>query len=243
MSLFALCGAFVFISQIKTLKVWEMQVELFDKLDEAKNIMVRLRRLSAISAKSTYMQMAWGNRMGTPPAREKQAILDEIDTQVKELEANPDEVAAIKKPFVQMVTFDFFMLYKSVLRAYARHRHELVVDKARTNPHALELREEHVKGTTSWSERTNDFNPAALLRNSSLEVQLDRVTPTETEWMNVQERELAGRIKAQILRLDAESVKRGGYTEEAAAFYDHVFDHEQAYAERQFAPALDALRK
>jgi hypothetical protein len=30
-----------------------------------------------VSARASYLTIAWGNRLGTPPAREKQAVLDE----------------------------------------------------------------------------------------------------------------------------------------------------------------------
>jgi hypothetical protein len=39
-----------------------------------------------------------GNRMGAPPAAEKQAILDEIDQQLADLNVSPDEMKGDHSP-------------------------------------------------------------------------------------------------------------------------------------------------
>src|ERR1051325_9623353 len=72
---FVVCGLFLFLSQVKAFKVWEVQVELRETLDRATEIIERLRKLASISARASYLTIAWGNRMGTPPAREKQEVL------------------------------------------------------------------------------------------------------------------------------------------------------------------------
>jgi hypothetical protein len=116
---FVVCGVFLFLSQIKAFKVWEVQVELRETLDRAEEIIGRVRKLASISARASYLTIAWGNRMGTPPAREKQAVLDEIDNQLAELKVSPEELANIQRPFVKMVRLDFFFLFQGVLRQYA----------------------------------------------------------------------------------------------------------------------------
>ena len=42
---FVVCGVFLFLSQIKTFKVWEVQVELRETLDRAEEIIGRVRKL------------------------------------------------------------------------------------------------------------------------------------------------------------------------------------------------------
>jgi len=63
---FVICGVFLFLSQIKTFKVWEVQVELRETLDRAEEIIGRVRQHAAISARASYLTIAWGNRLGTP---------------------------------------------------------------------------------------------------------------------------------------------------------------------------------
>lgn len=243
--IFALCGSFVFISQIKTLKVWEMQVELDQKLDQATQLTQRLQRLSAINAKFTYMQMAWGNRMGTPSAREKQAVLDEIDAQMKELAAKPDEVAAIKLPYTQMIALDFYFLYSSTLRAYAAQRYTLLNENAARDdsPDNNAMREAHSTTITAWTARTSNERPARTIKQSSLAKVLEDYTPAAGEWLNEQERRAAIDLKNYILKLNSECEKKGGYTTEAAEYYDNYHDHENALAEAVFGKALADLRR
>jgi hypothetical protein len=132
--IFVLCAVFLFLPQIKAFKVWEVQVETRETLDQAKAIIERLTKLAAISARASYLTIAWGNRFGTPPAREKQAVLDEIDNQLAELKVSPKELADIQRPFVKMVRLDFFFLFQGVLNQYSHIlNHELVARSCRNS--------------------------------------------------------------------------------------------------------------
>lgn len=104
---FLVTSLIVFIPQLEVLKAWGIEARLSKTLDRAEEIIGRLRALSAVSAQSTYMQMAWGNRMGTPSAKDKQAILDEVDRQLVDLGVPEEERSKIHKPYVQMIGFDF----------------------------------------------------------------------------------------------------------------------------------------
>jgi hypothetical protein len=57
---FAVCAMVLFLSQIKTLKVWQVEVELRETLDRAEEIIGRVRKLAAISARASYLTIAWG---------------------------------------------------------------------------------------------------------------------------------------------------------------------------------------
>ncbi len=170
---FVVCGVFLFLSPIKTFKVWEVQVELRETLDRAEEIIGRVRKLASISARASYLTIAWGNRLGTPPAREKQAILDEIDSQLAELKVSPEELTDIQRPFVKMVRLDFFFLFQGVLNQYAA----LINTKLTADVHeakdpsaaaALVLR--HSELITVWTKRTQKDDPSADLERSRLRI-------------------------------------------------------------------------
>lgn len=74
---FVVCGLFVFIPQLKAFKVWGVEAELKETIDRAEEILGKLRRLSLISAKASYMSSAWSSRMSSPSAKDTQTILDE----------------------------------------------------------------------------------------------------------------------------------------------------------------------
>ena len=220
---FVVCGVFLFLSQIKTFKVWEVQVELRETLDRAEEIIGRVRKLASISARASYLTIAWGNRMGTPPAREKQAILDEIDSQLAELKVSPGELADIQRPFVKMVRLDFFFLFRGVLNQYAMLLNtKLTADvreaKDPSAASALVLR--HSELITAWTKRTEKLDPSADLEKESLEDLLNEYMPRSGEWLNDKELAVMQRFKAEIVRMNADCEKKGGYTPEAMTYYD-----------------------
>jgi hypothetical protein len=220
---FVVCGVFLFLSQIKTFKVWEVQVELRETLDRAEEIIGRVRKLASISASASYLTIAWGNRIGTPPAREKQAVLDEIDNQLAELKVSPKELADIQRPFVKMVQLDFFFLFQGVLSQYATIVNaELVaaVHEAKDPSAASAVIVRHSELISAWTKRTQKEHPSAGLEKGSLEDVLSDYTPKSGEWLNDKELAVTQRFKTEIVRLNAECEKKGGYTPEAVTYYD-----------------------
>jgi hypothetical protein len=198
-------------------------------LNEAQSIIERLRKLSAISARASYLTIAWGNRLGTPPAKEKQAVLDEIDGQLAELNAltklkvSPAELYEIHRPFVKMVRLDFFFLFEHVLSEYAKIINDgLVADvNAAGYPNAVMRHSELI---TAWTKRTrrNDphFDPSGDLEKASLEDVLNEYMPRRGEWLSDKELEVMQKFKAEIVRLNTDCENKGGYTAEAATYYD-----------------------
>jgi hypothetical protein len=220
---FVACALFVFFSQIKTFKVWEVQVELREQLDQAQAFIAQLRTISVNSARSTYSQIAWGNRFGTPTAKDKQSQLDAIDAQLVGLKVPPNEIADIQRPFVKMVTLDFFFLFQGVLGQYAALINSKLVDDVHhaTDPSAASaIVMKHSDLITAWTKRTQKENPAAELDKESLENLLNDVVPKSGEWLTDKELGVIQRFKLEIVRLNADCEKKGGYTTEAATYYD-----------------------
>jgi len=57
------------------------------------------------------MTLAWGNRAGTPLAKDKQAILDQVYEQLNALKVSDDEKREITKPYVQMIAADLYPIF------------------------------------------------------------------------------------------------------------------------------------
>ncbi len=220
---FIACSVFLFLSQIKTFKVWEVEVELRETLDRAEEIIGRVRKLASISARASYLTIAWGNRLGTPPAREKQAVLNEIDNQLAELKVSPQELADIQRPFVKMVRLDFFFLFQGVLQQYAWILNtELTADihKAKDPSAAAAAANRHSELITAWTNRTQRGDPSADLEKELLEDVLNDYVPKGGEWLNDKELAVMQKFKTEIVRLNADCEKKGGYTLEAVTYYD-----------------------
>ncbi|QND70824.1 hypothetical protein [Tardiphaga robiniae] len=200
-----------------------MEVELRETLDRAEEIIGRVRKLATISARASYLTLAWGNRLGTPLAREKQAVLDEIDAQLAELKVTPQQLADIQRPFVKMVRLDFFSLFQGVLSQYAGIINtELTeaVHKAGDPSVAAGLSMKHSDLITAWGKRVRKDDPAADLEKQSLESLLNEYIPKSGEWLSDKDLSAIQKFKAEIVRLNADCEKKGGYTPEAVTYYD-----------------------
>jgi hypothetical protein len=92
-----------------------------------------MKRLSEINARASYMTMAWGNRMGAPSAKEKQAILDEVDAQLTDLNVTPEERKAITRPYTQMIAWDFYLLFTQIFNRYLNWKNADLVRRLNAN--------------------------------------------------------------------------------------------------------------
>jgi hypothetical protein len=77
---------------------------------------------------------------------------------------------------------------------------------------------------TAWSKRTGrddpHFDPSADLEKASLEDVLNGYIPRRGEWLSDKELAVMQKFKAEIVSLNADCEKKGGYTSDAATYYD-----------------------
>ncbi len=222
-ALFVACTFILFLPKLEVFKAFGVEAKLQQTVTEAVATLASLKRLAEISARASYLTIAWGNRMGTPPTRDKQAVLNEIDNQLAELKVSPDEIANIQRPFVNMIQLDFVFLFQGVLNQYAGIvNSKLVVDvtgaKDQSAVNAIWMR--HSDLITAWTKRTQKHDPGADLENQSLEDVLNDLVPKSGEWLSDNELVVVKKFKSEIVRLNADCEKKGGYTPEAVTYYD-----------------------
>jgi hypothetical protein len=217
------CTFLVFMPKLEVFKVWGVEAKLQQTVTEAVATLASLKRLAEISARASYLTIAWGNRMGTPPAKDKQTVLDEINSQLAELKVSPEEIAKIQFPFVKMVRLDFFFLFQGVLNQYAT----IIATKMTDDVHSAQdpsaasrVVMKHSELITAWTARTQKEDPSADLEKHPLEDVLNDYVPKSGEWLTDKEQGVVQRFKAEIIRLNADCEKKGGYTAEAVAYYD-----------------------
>jgi hypothetical protein len=193
-------------------------------LDRAEEIIGRLQRLSAISARTSYMTIAWGNRMGAPSAKEKQAVLDEVDNQLAELKVSTEEREQITRPYVQLIGHDFYSLYTGMLDRYLNWKHDDLMRQLQAKPSdgAREAVRSLSNKQSEW--RTNALGNNAFTRLGTYKFaeELQRATPAT--WLDDTERKPVEQLSARLVRLFDDCKKKGGYTTEAAEFYDLYHD-------------------
>jgi hypothetical protein len=219
---FAVCAMVLYLSQIKTLKVWQVEVELRETLDRAEEIIGRVRKLASISARASYLTIAWGNRLGTPTAKDKHAVLDDIDAQLTDLKVTAVERAVIVRPWVRMITADFFFMFNRVVREFATLKSSYLT----ANIHATQSQEAqdaslaHSTLITAWTKQNEKFEALQRLESKKLSDVIDEYMPGKGGWLSDKELAAIEVYKQEIVRLNNDSEKKGGYTAEAADYYD-----------------------
>ena len=131
-----------------------------------------------------------GKRLGAPSAKEKQAVLDDIDAQLTELKVTPEERAAIVRPLVQIIEVDFFSLYTRVVREFATLKASDLTAKI----HATHMQEAtdasmaHSELITPWSQKNNNFEPMKRLESKKLSGVIDDWMPGKGGWLSDKKR-------------------------------------------------------
>ncbi len=122
-----------------------------------------------------------------------------------------------------MVRLDFFFLFQGVLRQYATIINtELTADvhNAKDPSAASAVVRRHSDLITAWTNRTKKEDPSADLKKESLEDALNEYVPKSGEWLNEKELAVMQKFKTEIVRMNADCEKKGGYNPEAVTYYD-----------------------
>jgi hypothetical protein len=225
-----LLGALAFVAallaylpQLESVSAFAVNVKLRNSLDRAEEILTRLRSLSVVNAKLAYTTLAWGNRMGAPKATEKQRLLDAMDEQLAAMNVSADERSEIKQSYVRFIAFDFYLLYTHAIDYALNRRMEVLQAKVLAEPN-----DANRTAAQSFSTKMSEWRRTAL--PTSLEQMpldgfrkhLHDKTPEDT--FSLQETAALHKLADQIADLFEASRRKGGYTAEAAEFYDKYND-------------------
>lgn len=241
--LFVASTFMVFLPKLEVFKAWGVEARLSKTLDRADEILGKLRRLSLISAKASYMSSAWTNRLGSPSAKDKQAILDEIDQQLADLSVSKAERDAITEPFVQIIGFDFYQAFAKVIQGYGAAKNDALIARVNSSqkPEDQQAVYDHSRHIIGWTKRTRNPELFSKLKTYSLKDELEREMPNEDEWMSESERKIAERFKTQVLGLFEGCKRKGGYTAEAAAFMDQFPNDREQVVQELFSDELKKI--
>lgn len=223
-AIFFVCAMIVFIPKLDVLEAWGVKAQLNKTLDRAEEIIGKMKRLSEINARASYMTMAWSNRMGTPSAKEKQAILDEVDAQLSDLNVTDQERQIITRPYVQMIGWDFYLLFTQVLDRYMTWKQDDLVRRLNANNTEENRRavQEFPAKQSEWRSRALGDGAFERVSTFKLAEELQRATPNS--WLDEREQRPTEAFKAQLVSLFEGCRRKGGYTPEAAEFYDRYHD-------------------
>ena len=216
------CVLLCFLPQLEVLKVFGVEAKL-QKIDKAAATLDSVKRLAESTAKASYLMMAWANRFDGPSAKEKQAVLDQIDAQLAELQVDQDSRKEIQKLFVKLMKLDFYYLYTQVVMQYAtliNNRLNSNVHLARDPSVAAGFVQQHSERISAWEKYNYEHNPAENFDSEPLETVIDRFTRKSGSWLSDADLGALAKFKADVVRLESECERKGGYTKEAADYYD-----------------------
>lgn len=218
-----LASTFVaFLPKLEILEAFGVKAHLVRTLNEADELLAKLRQLAVTNAKAVYMNVGIANRMGPSRAAEKQAMLDEINKQLSNLQVSDVELRSLSQTYVRLIGFDFYMLYARILERYFQFKEqdmqrELSKDGSRQG---LKARLDAWRvGRPFWKPNYDLFSQ---IEGYSFDDEINRITPKG--WLNEEEQAGVSKFKNEITRLFKDSQAKGGMTAEAAEYYDKYSD-------------------
>lgn len=168
------------------------------------------------------MNVGWGNRMGSPSAKDKQAMLDEVDAQLRDLKVSAEERKALTSTYVRLIGFDLYMTYVRTLERYWQFKQQAIQQQAAREPTNQEIRAELERwrvGLLQWKPNYQMFERLAVM---SFDNEIDRVTPSG--WLSEGEQRALNSYRDEMLRIFKAVSDKGGFTPEAAVYYDTYHD-------------------
>jgi hypothetical protein len=212
-----------YLPQLDSLSAFAVNVKLRSSLDRADEILARMRNLTIVNAKLAYTTLAWGNRFGTPKATDKQRLLDEMNEQLKAMKVGDEQRAEIQQSYVRFIAFDFYQLYTRTIDYALNRRMEALQAKAQSEPNDENRRAAQVFNARMSSWRSREAHASLdQIPLDGFRKYLHDSTPKDT----FSPGETAGldKLTDQIADLFEASRRKGGYTEQAAEFYDRYND-------------------
>lgn len=197
-----------------------VEVRLRQTLVRAEEVIERLKKLAEANAKVTYMMLAWGNRLGSPSAADKQRLLDETDAQLRALNVSETDRKEIAKPLVALIGVDLYSAYSQVMERFVFRAQQDENKKVNTSP-TPEVKTEAKKlneAIAAWRSANAGKGPGNNLANYNLATDLANNTPTAI--MTEPQKAAAEAFRAQLVALYQGCAQKGGYTPEATTFLD-----------------------
>jgi hypothetical protein len=105
-SMFVVLMLMHYLPQMEYFKAYGIEAKMRQKLNEADEILAKLKAASVVSGKLAYHVFGWGSRVAHP-VRQKQAVADDVDALLKGAGVSDDELAKIKWQYLRFLLYDF----------------------------------------------------------------------------------------------------------------------------------------
>jgi hypothetical protein len=113
-ALFVVVALFEFLPQMESFAAFGIKAQWRKKLDEAEEILEKLKQSTKASAQLGYYLLGWGSRMGGRTASKKQDVADQIDKALTNLDVDPDTLATFKRDYLFFARYDLFQTFSAI---------------------------------------------------------------------------------------------------------------------------------
>jgi hypothetical protein len=139
-ALFVVLSLFHFLPQMESFKAFGIEAKWRARLREAEDILDKLRRSAMASAELGYFMLGWGSRMGGKRSKLQQALADQMDSVLNELNVDRDKLVALKRDYLLFASYDLFQTFDAIVdlnvrtnRLQPRPRIDLLEELPRTD--------------------------------------------------------------------------------------------------------------
>jgi hypothetical protein len=160
--------------------------------------------------------------MGSPSAKDKQAMLDEMDANLAELKVTLEERKALTTTWVRLIGFDLYMTYVYTLQRYWEFKQQDMQRELSKDPNNQTLKDEVERWRTGVRAWKPNYSVFSQLGTYSFEDEMDRISPKG--WLSEKDQRAVDTFKSQIVTHYRATQAKGGWTKDAAEFYDTYHD-------------------
>jgi hypothetical protein len=113
-ALFVVVALFEFLPQMESFAAFGIKAQWRKKLDEAEEILEKLKQSTKASAQLGYYLLGWGSRMGGQTTGMKRDVAEQIDKALTNLGVDPDTLAIFKRDYLFFARFDLFQTFGAI---------------------------------------------------------------------------------------------------------------------------------
>lgn len=218
--------ALILVQQLPILESFEilsLKAKFRAQLDEATELLAHLRDGARASARSTYLQIAYMNRMGSIGWRRKRQILEDNDRQLRKLEVPEDEILELKRPFLNLLTFDLGRIFERAAKERVQ-QYRTAADKIYQERHgarAMRADDAAYRSFTAWQRSL--CPPESKLSDPLGRIDFDRPRALLEPWLAAlpipaADHDRLAEIMNEVIDLIEACWRAGTVTNEAEAY-------------------------
>ncbi|SDR29031.1 hypothetical protein SAMN05519103_01765 [Rhizobiales bacterium GAS113] len=210
-ALFLVCVILAYFPQLDSIQAFSVRVRTRQTLNRADEILAQVKELALLSAKTTYNNMSWANRIGGMPLEEKQGISDQIDAQLKSYGISNTDIKHAKTEYVALIGYDLGAIFEIVLSQYV----------------SSTIGVKNPSGLLKWSSEWNANGRVSLDKISGIEgLALSKLLKSEipVQYVDADDADKFGRFADKIGVIYSSCLVKLGYTTEAISFFNEYRD-------------------